>query len=64
MPKGWSIAAVGDYNDDGKADILWRSDTGATSIWDTNSTGTGFVKGVGDAQIPTDWHVVAHTFLL
>ncbi|NIJ09046.1 Ca2+-binding RTX toxin-like protein [Sphingomonas vulcanisoli] len=64
LPKGWSIAAVGDYNDDGNADILWRSDTGATSIWDNNSTSTGFIKGVANANIPTAWHVVAHEFLL
>jgi alpha-tubulin suppressor-like RCC1 family protein len=29
----WSISHVGDFNGDGKADILWRSNSGAVTLW-------------------------------
>ncbi len=55
----WQVAAVGDFNGDGKADVLWRNvggpDTGALVVWlmdGTTIVGTGYL-GVVD----TDWHV-------
>ncbi len=30
----WNIGAVGDYNGDGRADLMWRNtSTGANVIW-------------------------------
>jgi hypothetical protein len=29
----WSVAGVGDFNGDGKADILWRSNSGDLYVW-------------------------------
>jgi hypothetical protein len=39
VPAGWSIAAVGDVNGDGKPDLVWqRAVTGERSIWFMNGT--------------------------
>jgi hypothetical protein len=36
---GWSIVgSVGDYNGDGKTDLLWSNTSGAASTWLMNGT--------------------------
>jgi serralysin len=55
-PANWQIAATGDYNGDGKSDILWRSDSGTVVSWDMNDaqvTSTNVIS-----TIPTDWHII------
>ena len=37
----WSIAAIGDFNADGKDDLLWRNTNGDTYIWDAQTAGLG-----------------------
>jgi hypothetical protein len=32
-PLEWVIQGVGDFNGDGRADILWREGDGALAIW-------------------------------
>jgi hypothetical protein len=34
----WHIVDTGDFNGDGKADILWRTDGGASAIWEMDGT--------------------------
>jgi hypothetical protein len=34
----WSVQSVGDFDGDGKADILWQNSTGPVSIWLMNGT--------------------------
>ncbi len=57
-PNNWTIDGVSDFNGDGKADILWRNDTGTVQFWLSNSGAgyTGF-SGVSLAGVPTNWTV-------
>ena len=65
VPTSWHIAGTGDYNGDGREDILWRSDSGALSNWLANTNG-GFAVNDANAhaQASTDWHIQAHDYLI
>ena len=51
----WKIAAVADFNGDGKADLLWRDSLdGAFTVW--SSTGSGFTPNTyGNATVALGW---------
>jgi hypothetical protein len=51
----WQVEGLGDFNADGRADILWRHDDGTVSIWLINS---GWYIGES-AQLPmaTTWQL-------
>jgi hypothetical protein len=52
----WKVAAIGDFNGDGRADILWQHKGGVTAIW--NGTGTGeFDYGGSGLAVPAG-HVI------
>jgi ELWxxDGT repeat protein len=58
----WSVAGVGDFNHDGRADILWRNSSGALAEWlmnGTTITGSGSITSGGVAVAPdATWHIV------
>jgi hypothetical protein len=58
-PANWHILGIGDYNGDGRDDLLWRSDAGELSNWLANANG-GFVNNGANSWStgPTSWHVV------
>ena len=39
VPINWTIAETGDYNGDGKSDILWIDNTGNVGVWFMNGSG-------------------------
>jgi ELWxxDGT repeat protein len=58
----WSVAGVGDFNHDGRSDILWRNSTGALAVWLMDGTAIAASGAItsGGAPIAPDasWHVV------
>jgi hypothetical protein len=54
----WHALGTGDYNGDGKSDIIWQNvNTGQTAIWLMNGT-TPTAETVF-ATPPPNWHVIA-----
>jgi hypothetical protein len=54
----WSVAATGDFNGDGRDDILWRNADGRITDWLGTATG-GFSDNAanGYRSVSLDWHV-------
>ena len=52
----WSVVGTGDFNGDGKGDILWRNTTGDIGIWFMNGAIVSRPSDLGN--VPTNWSVV------
>ncbi len=55
----WHIVGGGDFNGDGRSDMLWRNDNGQFGNWLANPNG-GFAynAAAGVTMVSTDWHIV------
>ena len=57
VPTSWNIVGSGDFNADGKPDILWEnSSTGQHVIWLMN--GTNPIGAAALATVPISWKIV------
>jgi hypothetical protein len=53
----WDLCGTGDYNGDGKTDMLWRNNvTGDVALWIMD--GTSFQQGFIFSTIPLSWQIV------
>lgn len=52
----WHVVGLGDFDGDGRADILWRHDNGSVSVWTSTGSG-GFAENQFNAYAATGWSV-------
>jgi hypothetical protein len=51
----WKIAAIGDFDGDGRADIVWRHTNGTVAIWEMS--GFTLRSSISLGAVPTDWQI-------
>jgi hypothetical protein len=54
----WQIVGTGDFNGDGKSDILWRDGSGDVAIWEMKGTTVLNPNTAGVGNVPTNWSIV------
>ncbi len=65
VPLAWSVVAVGDYNGDGRDDILWRNTNGTVTDWLGNANGSFTPNDANAAAaVPVSWEVQPEAFFL
>lgn len=59
VPLDWHIVGTGDFNGDGRDEILWRNDVGVVTNWLGQANG-GFLGNHANSAtgVPLDWQVV------
>ena len=55
----WHVQGTGDFNGDGRDDILWRNDDGTIGDWLGTASGGFTVNGSLLTTIANSWHIVA-----
>jgi hypothetical protein len=57
VPNDWHVEDIGDLNDDGSSDIVWRHDSGAVYVWQMDGFEIEAEGGVPHAPVSSDWHI-------
>ena len=58
IPNYWHIASIGDFNGDGRDDILWRGDGGEVGNWTANASAVFAYNAAGGLNtVPNSWQV-------
>jgi serralysin len=52
----WRLVGTGDFNGDGKSDLLWQNSDGTPAIWEMN--GTSVIGGGGPGNPGSAWHLI------
>ena len=65
MPdSSWSIAAIGDFNGDGKSDMLWRNTIGSLIDWTMNGSQITSAQqvtfGASPVSLDSSWQIVTN----
>ena len=56
QPTNWVIAGTGDFNADGRSDILWRdNNSGGVAMW--LMSGATVIASLGVGNVPSDWQI-------
>jgi uncharacterized repeat protein (TIGR01451 family) len=53
----WQIKGTGDFNGDGKDDLVWQHTNGQAAMWLMDGTQTTFVGAVGPFNPGANWHI-------
>jgi len=54
----WKIVGTGDFDGDGRSDLLWRSDSGGVAEWLTTASGPLVDNPNAASSASTDWKIV------
>ena len=59
VPSEWHVVGIGDFNGDGRDDIMWKNNSGIISNWLGQGEGS-FVSNANNFVfgVPTEWHIV------
>ena len=56
---GWQIKGTGEFNGDGKDDIMWQGQDGTAAVWLMNGTIATVVGAVGPFNPGATWDIIA-----